>query len=232
MQNVISRRARPTQERPAFAPLSPFWPRHSLAWVASTGLAGASGLCLAAAIAWAPVASAGLPGRAFSPSTGGAKQVWHVSNSPKLKVQVATGCPAKVGGFRDVVNTFSGPPLVPAAPAAGLVCRYVPVLATKNPGKLVRSTPLSQAQATKLATLVRKLSLKPPVGAISCPADTEAVALIAFSYSSGAHVALWYHASGCETLDNGAIGSFEMGNPAFYNGFLTGIDKLSPPARG
>ncbi len=78
------------------------------------------------------------------------------------------------------------------------------------------------------ATVVRRLSLAPPTGISSCPADFGIVVLIGFSYPGRADVGLWYRASGCETLDNGRIGSFEGGNPSFYNAFLDTIDLPAP----
>jgi hypothetical protein len=55
------------------------------------------------------------------------------------------------------------------------------------------------------------------------------VAVIGFSFPGRPDVGLWYDASGCQTLDNGRIGSFEGGNPSFYDGFLNVVDRLSPP---
>jgi hypothetical protein len=125
------------------------------------------------------------------------------------------------------VNAFPGPPLVPpAAPVSGLVCWYdrsnVP-----DPGFLGRQVRLSSQQAGVLATAVRTLSLRPPTGNFSCPVDVGTVALIGFSYASRPDVALWYSASGCQTLDNGRLGSFQGANPSF-GGFEEAMDKLAP----
>ena len=163
-----------------------------------------------------------------SPAASAAAGVWNVSRSPKLRVEVATGCPESVGASQDVVNTFPGPPLVPAGPKAGLICRYGPSTAKPGTPRLERQTRLDPAQAGLLATAVRRLSLAPPTGVTHCPADFGLVAVIGFSFPGRADVGLWYHASGCQTLDNGRIGSFEGGNPSFYNGFLNTIDRLSP----
>lgn len=214
MQNF----SRPALYRPALARL---------------GLASALSLGLALACAPAALGAEAKPAPPpRPPNVGLSKHVWHVSNSPKLKVDVAAGCPAKVSGYRDVVNTFVGPPLVPANPTGGLVCRYVPGLASKDAGRLARSTKLNQSHAAALAGLIRKLSVKPPTGPVNCPADFDSVAVIAFSYSGRADVALWYNASGCQSLDNGAIGSSETGDPSFYNGFMPYLNKLSPPVQG
>ena len=78
---------------------------------------------------------------------------------------------------------------------------------------------------------VRALSLKKPTEVFHCPADFGTIAVIGVSYPGRSDVGLWYAASGCQSLDNGRIGSFQGGNPSFYNGFENAIDKLSPPER-
>jgi hypothetical protein len=153
---------------------------------------------------------------------------WHVaSRSPKLSLNVSADCPASLAHYEDVVDAFRGPPLVPqAAPVSGLVCWYnrsnVP-----EPGPLGRQVRLSSQEAGVLATAVSKLSLRPPIGTVNCPADFGMVALIGFSYASRPDVALWYSASGCQTLDDGRLGSFQGANPSF-GGFEEAMDKLAP----
>ncbi len=160
---------------------------------------------------------------------GATERVWYVSHAPKLRLDVAAGCPASVAAYQDVVNTFPGPPMVPASPKSGLICRYGPSTATPRPARLERQTRLGPGQASLLAATVRQLDLKPPAGVSSCPADFGVVAVIGFSYAGRPDTGLWYRASGCQTLDNGRIGAFEGGNPSFYNSFLNTVDRLSPP---
>jgi hypothetical protein len=158
---------------------------------------------------------------------------WFQPSSPKLDVNVAKGCPSSLASFQDVVNTFPGPPLVPAEPRAGLICRYGPIYGVgPTPASqrlLATSKRLDEAQAQALATVIRALTLTVSVGAASCPADFGEVAVIGFEYPGKADVGLWYRTTGCQTLDNGRIGAFEEGNPSFYNGFVNLIDRLSPP---
>ncbi len=166
-------------------------------------------------------------------SRGSTAGTWFKTSSPKLSVSVAAGCPASIGGYGDVVNTFAGPPLVPAGPNAGLICQYGEDLGSGLPSSadLVLSTSLDRAQAQQLAAVIRQIDLAPPSGASSCPAGFfGAVTVIGLSYPGRADVGLWYSTSGCQTLDNGRIGAFEGGNPSFYQGFETTIDRLSPPA--
>jgi len=183
-----------------------------------------------------PVAAGifGLSGAANAqPGAGAGGGTWHVSRSPKLRVVVASGCPRSTRGYADVVNTFPGPPLVPAStPTAGIVCRYYGI---PRQGSLGRATRLTPAQAASLARVIRELDLKKPSAVVmwskvaQCPLDTGAVALIGFSYPARPDAGLWYATSGCQTLDNGRIGSFEAANPSFYAGFETLVNKLSAP---
>lgn len=158
-----------------------------------------------------------------------ATSIWYVSRAPKIALDVAAGCPKSVTAYRDVVNTFPGPPLVPAGPTSGLICRYEPSLLASGAGALARQTRLRAAQAGRLAAALRKLDLAPPAGVTPCPADFGAVALIGFAYPERPDVGLWYHASGCQSIDNGRTGAFETGNPSFYNGFVPVVDSLSLP---
>ncbi len=159
--------------------------------------------------------------------------VWYVPRAPKLRVDVAVGCPTSIGAYQDVVNTFPGPPLVAASPSRGLICRYSPRASTSRPGELVRQVRLTRAQAQALSAAVRSLDLKAPAGlwtgAAHCPADFGTVALIGFSYATHRDIGLWYEASGCQTLDNGRIGASETGNPSFYDRFLSTVNRLAPP---
>ncbi len=166
--------------------------------------------------AWAAPASP-TPGRAG---------IWYVSKSPKVRVDIAAGCPPSTKGYADVVNTFAGPPLVPSGPSAGLICWYGPI---PNMGQLARQTRLDARQANVVVAAVRKLDLNAPAGtAFQCPTDLGLVALIGMSYPGRTDVGLWYAASGCQSVDNGRIGSFGDGN-ATFDGFGHAIDELSPP---
>jgi len=159
--------------------------------------------------------------------------LWHLSRSPKLTVHVGAGCPAPVAHYHDVVNTFPGPPLVPGLPPTrAVVCWYHDV-DMPSPGALALQVRLDRRDARTLATAVRGLSLRPPPAVpFACPADIGTVALIGFSYSSRPDVALWYDASGCQTLDNGRLGSFQGANPSFYVGFEGTINRFAPPSTG
>jgi hypothetical protein len=185
--------------------------------------------CARVAATLAAISVALLAVQSQPPAASAAARVWHVSRTPKLRVDVATGCPVSVAAYQDVVNTFPGPPLVPADPKAGLICRYGPSTAKPGPARLERQTRLDQAQADLLTAAVRQLSLAPPTGVSFCPADFGLVAVIGFSFSGRPDVGLWYHASGCQTVDNGRIGSFQGGNPSFYNRFQSVVNRLSAP---
>lgn len=156
-----------------------------------------------------------------------------IPRSPALLVSMNAGCPATDVGYRDVVNTFPGPPLVPPGTTGGLICRYGagPHLGLNGAGTgtLASSRRLGEAQADELANAIRQVNLDAPFGSSGCPADVGLVTVIGLAYAGRADVGLWYKSSGCQTLDNGRIGAFEGGNPSFYNGFEGVINHLSPP---
>lgn len=206
-------------QRQAAAPRLLRWPprRHRSLWVVVAILVIAAGAGTAAAVM----------------ATGGpAAGTWFIPSSPKLEVSVRAGCPASIGGYRDVVNTFRGPPVVPADPTVGLICRYGPGVGLGpdggGRGLLMNSTRLEEAQARQLASVIRDINLAAPSGTVACPADFGSVALLGFRYAGRPDVGLWWTTSGCETLDNGRIGAWEVGNPSFYNAFEGAIDGLSP----
>lgn len=154
---------------------------------------------------------------------------WHVSREPKLRVDDAAGCPRSLSGYGDVVNTYSGSKLVPPGPTGGIICEYHPTggSVAAEAGQLTRQTRLDPVEATHVAEAVRGLDLRPPTGKYDCPAAIGAVEIIGLSYNSGPDVGLWYSASGCKSLDNGRLGSFEVGNPSFYETFEEVINDPS-----
>lgn len=148
---------------------------------------------------------------------------WHVSRQPQIRVNVAAGCPASISGYADVVNTYGGSKLVPPSPRGGMICQYPP----SESGRLGRQTTLTTSQATHVAEAVRSLDLRAPSGTFNCPADIGGADIVGLSYDSGPDVGLWYHDSGCKSLDNGRLGSFEGGNPSFYMTFEPVINDPS-----
>lgn len=135
---------------------------------------------------------------------------WHLSREPKLRVDVASGCPRSDVGYEDVFNTYGGSRVVPADPDGGIVCRY------PLQGPLAQEIRLGSAQANLLAGAIRRVGLRVPKGSYSCPNGTQSVVVIGLSYPSGPDVGLWFADSGCPTLDNGKLGSF----------FPTAVDNL------
>jgi hypothetical protein len=154
-------------------------------------------------------------------STSSSPDIWHVSRAPKLLVSVGAGCSESITQYRDVVNTFPGPPLVPPDPTSGLICFYSQDL-------LTHQTHLDVAQAITLVRAIRALDLSKPSGVFHCPNDTGAVDVIGFSYSRRVDVGLWYAASGCQSVDNGRLGSFQGGNPSFFVGFEGAFNGMLP----
>jgi hypothetical protein len=166
-------------------------------------------------------------------TTSCAAQPWAITpGHPQVSVLVSSGCPTALGGTQDVVSSYAGNEMVPPNPVGGLICRYLARLAqtgaSGSPGSLYSSVELATSVAVHLATVIDAISTAAPQGTTSCPSDDESASIITFSYAGRADVDLWFSDSGCQTLDNGRIGSFEEGNPSFYNDFLTLMSQLVP----
>lgn len=143
--------------------------------------------------------------------------------TPTLRVAVASGCPSSLARSKDVDNPVGerGPLLLPSvAPTAALVCAYG--TGTSLTGQHLLGT----SQAEPLATVINRLDLKPDIGIHSCPEDVGAVDILAFSFRGRADVDLWWHASACQSLDNGYVGAGETANPSFYSGFMGFMQHL------
>jgi hypothetical protein len=165
--------------------------------------------------------------------TSCAKGQWVITpGHPQVRVLVSSGCPTALDDAQDIVSTYAGDELVPPNPIGGLICRYWSTIPQSDgpraPGSLYSAVVLSHAVAVHLATVIEAISTATPQGTVSCPADLASASIIAFAYSGRADVDLWLSDSGCQTLDNGRIGAFEVGNPSFYNAFLTLMSELAP----
>ena len=123
---------------------------------------------------------------------------------------------------------------MPSSPTKGLIFGYESILGVNQPGspnsgKLLKTVLLNKQKAIILANSLRNISLKVPSGVYLCPLDIGSVILIGFSYNGRTVVGLCYNNGGCQTLDNGRLGTFEVGNLSFYSGFETVFNKLFPP---
>lgn len=170
-----------------------------------------------------------LPACTASAPTGAG--VWLIPRrGPDVRVTLAQGCPATVAYNEDVRNDQAGldDNLVPTDPIGGLVCRYA---ATAGTPVLYRHTTLTRAEARELAAAIDRVSTAAPHGATNCPAAFPSATILVFSYSGRSDVDLWYNDTGCQTLDNGRVGAFQGGNPAFYGPFESLIGRLSPGSR-
>jgi hypothetical protein len=99
----------------------------------------------------------------------------------------------------------------------GLLCYYqAGTDGTQAVSTVVHTEILDGPAATSLATALQKLSLVPYPGARSCPRDLVGEsALVAFHYADGPDVALWYHDSGCQSINNGRVTGSEAGAVEF-----------------
>ena len=57
-------------------------------------------------------------------------------------------------------------------------------------------------------------------------AGASEITILAFSYAGRADADVWWHASGCQSLDNGYVATTETVNPSFYNNLGKAIQHL------
>jgi hypothetical protein len=146
---------------------------------------------------------------------------------PAVRVTVASGCPATITGYRDVNNPVGarGPLLLPSGtPTGAVICTYAAALV--GDGALTQSRALDAADATSLADALNRVAIVPDIGAHGCTNDTGSVSILAFSYAGRPDADVWWHASGCQSLDNGYVVTAAIANPSFYNDFIATIHNL------
>jgi hypothetical protein len=149
-------------------------------------------------------------------------------------VQAAVGCPATIGPAQDVANTGVAldKTMLPPNAVSGQICRFGPAYRSGQlvvpAGALYREQQLDRSTVEHLTSVIDGISTARPPGVTSCPDADGSASIIVISYADTVDVNLWFFDSGCRTLDNGVIGAFEDGNPAFYNDFESLMDRLSP----
>ncbi|WP_136641909.1 hypothetical protein [Subtercola vilae] len=183
----------------------------------------------------------------------GCAGTWFKPAAPALHISV-DDCPVLPGAVRDVSN---GKPLTrlllreDARPTAALLCTYEATTngvdtadtasavdaagSTEGPAgvvTLMQGVHVQETDAVALATSILTLSLAPQFGVAGCPMDAGGTfALIVFHYPDGADTDLYYHDTGCETLDNGSIGAGQVDSTSF-NDFQVKFSDLIGPVPG
>jgi hypothetical protein len=149
----------------------------------------------------------------------------------RVRVTIAGGCPATIAGYGDVANPrgdLTARMLPAETPTAGLICRYGRVFGASKASTLAHSTVLSTPPARTLARSVNAIwTGSAGTGSTSCPDDTGVSDVIVFGYTGRSDVDLWYHASGCQGVDNGYIVGVQVGNPSFFDGFQPLLSSLA-----
>ena len=148
---------------------------------------------------------------------------------PRIRVTTTSGCPASLGKTTDVSNAANGltKTMLPAGyPVRGVICTFASI----DGGRArIRQIELGSDEAVRLARAIKNIPLgSAGLGPHGCPNDTGATDVIAFGYQDDLQVDLWFHASGCRTLDNGYVIVEEIGNPAFYGAFEKLMTSFNP----
>lgn len=142
---------------------------------------------------------------------------------PTIHLSADKPCPTSLGGARDIVNTGPGltSHLLPGTPTKALVCLYST--------RFERQWLLDAKQTRQLVSVIDHVRTAPPKGTFHCPADIPGNGVLVFRVPGRADIDLWWHNSGCQTLDNGIIGAFEGGNPSFSR-FINAMHGLKSVA--
>jgi hypothetical protein len=135
-------------------------------------------------------------------------------------VFTATACPAALGRLQDVTapSDQGGRLLNPhSSPSKAVICQYGSNLKQGAGPRhtLARQLDLTAAQAKKLASAAANITVGSTANSGGCPADTGSVTVIAFRYRNARPVDLWWHSTGCQTIDNGATEAQQVANKSF-----------------
>ena len=130
------------------------------------------------------------------------------------------GCPAAIGAARGVVGTSSDPTTLlpdPSRVTSAVVCEYSSAVGpSPTRGRLRREVDLPQQDARRLAAAVHAVRVVRSTGPVACPDDRGTADVLAFRRAAPAPDAdVWWWTSGCQTLDDGAERTDQLGNPSF-----------------
>jgi len=144
----------------------------------------------------------------------------YAARSPSATFPTTTCLPA-LGKIADVVSHSSSSDGLIAAgprPRAAVICNYRGSYGRAPSGRrvLAKEMALRPAVASAIASAAAQVSAStPPTGAVNCPADFGTVTVITFSYRSRPPLTLWWHTSGCQSIDNGELEASQLANPSF-----------------
>ena len=159
------------------------------------------------------------------------------TTGPRIHITAAQGCPTSIKDVADVAN----PPrdvatrLLPReSPSGALICRYSRgrpdlsgLIGLVGQGPPAGRTTLGVGDAAQLARAIDRIRLGWAGPSIAnCPNDQALTDVLVFTYQGRPDIDLWYHAGGCQFLDNGFIEATEIANPSFYNGFLMAMNRV------
>lgn len=140
-------------------------------------------------------------------------------------------CPPSVEAVRSVVATNRDrSTLLPPSLHVGsaLVCEYTSSLAKAGDrSRLRRRILLDHDEARALVAAVRAVHIVNTDDPVSCPDDRGTATVLSFAPSGRSPAAdLWWHDSGCQTLDDGAVRTQQLENP-FFGGFQSAFRRVT-----
>lgn len=130
-------------------------------------------------------------------------------------------CPTAIGEARDVEPSVAPDGRLVAAhplPDRALICEYSDLFGrrVRRDRTLVQQIRVDERDAARLATAAARIDVGIPPGTVSCPNDTESAVVIVLGYPHRPSVALWWHSSGCQSVDNGTVEGVEGANESFF----------------
>jgi len=100
---------------------------------------------------------------------------------------------------------------------SAVVCEYASAIGpSRTRGRLRREDDLAQPDARRLAEALHAVRVVRSTGSVACPEDRGTAAVLAFRRAAPASDSdAWWWTSGCQTLDDGAERTDQVGNPSF-----------------
>jgi hypothetical protein len=197
--------------------------RHLLLGLLAVGV----GVCL---VACSEASSRAVPSSATSSTSPASTSSSPPSTPTTFGVSTSLSCPATVSSEGTLGNTdVPTDRLVPTNPSSGLLCRYLPLYGSTQPGyphgHLEGDAILDAATARRSGSILNAMP-NPPPGPVSCPADFGTIDLVMFQFASRPRLTVRASVSGCATFTNGVVIRSGFGRP--FEEYAALVDGLVP----
>ena len=172
----------------------------------------------------------GTPGVLASRSNGKVATGQAARGVSAIRVPALGPCPAWRNTYRDVVNSGSvlRTTLLPKGALFGRICRYGEQAGSSRVAR-IRAALINGRAAHDFEAIIGSLKTgSPPGGAVNCPASLPGVTVLAFGYTGGKTIDLWFDGTGCKLLDNGYIKAYGPNNWNSLQQLMRLVDLIAP----